>query len=65
MPAAKILLAARLRRGMDGLGIATKGGTIVDCIPGGQAAMDGLLEPGDEVVLCMGRGWKDGRSDRS
>ena len=44
------LLTVRLRRGASGLGIATKGTTILECLADGQAAADALLEAGDEVV---------------
>ena len=47
-------LVIRLRRGIDGLGIATKGGVIINCVAGGQADADGLLEPGDEVLTVDG-----------
>ena len=47
-------LVVRLRRGIDGLGIATKGGVIINCVAGGQADADGLLEPGDEVLSVDG-----------
>ena len=56
-------LVVRLRRGIDGLGIATKPavgiatkrrGVIINCVAGGQADADGLLEPGDEVLSVDG-----------
>jgi len=49
-----VKLVVRLRRGVDGLGIATKGGVIINCVAGGQADADGLLEPGDEVLTVDG-----------
>ena len=49
-----VKLVIRLRRGIDGLGIATKGGVIINCVAGGQADADGLLEPGDEVLTVDG-----------
>ena len=49
-----VTLVVRLRRGVDGLGIATKGGVIINCVAGGQAEADGLLEPGDEVLTVDG-----------
>ena len=57
MPTAEggsVKLVVRLRRGIDGLGIATKGGVIINCVAGGQADADGLLEPGDEVLSVDG-----------
>ena len=49
-----VTLVVRLRRGVDGLGIATKGGVIINCVAGGQADADGLLEPGDKVLTVDG-----------
>ena len=49
-----VTLVVRLRRGVDGLGIATKGGVIINCVAGGQAESDGLLQPGDEVLALNG-----------
>ena len=49
-----VTLVVRLRRGVDGLGIATKGGVVINCVAGGQAEADGLLEPGDEVLTVDG-----------
>ena len=49
-----VTLVVRLRRGVDGLGIATKGGVVINCVAGGQAESDGLLQPGDEVLALNG-----------
>ena len=63
MPTAeRVKLVVRFRRGTDGLGITSmtpprcsrRQLVIINCVAGGQADADGLLEPGDEVLSVDG-----------
>ena len=49
-----MLLSYTLRRGANGLGIDCQGSTIVDVVPTGQAAADGVAQKGDRIESVDG-----------